>query len=92
VFHRILTIKTPIGRKARTAEITKGGPLIRTRSTDLATAGVQRVPKVAGVQNGLPIHGIGRDADRIAGVIDERVRAYSMNAGPGVVDRADAIA
>ena len=157
VFHRILTIKTPLGRKARTAEITKGGPLIRTRSTDLAAAGVQRVPKVAGVQNGLPIledgrtmdvanivwcsgftpgfswidvpildahgvpthdggvvtsepglyfvgllflyafsstmiHGIGRDADRIAGVIDERVRAYSMNAGPGVVDRADAIA
>ncbi len=157
VFHRILTIQTPLGRKARKAEITKGGPLIRTRSTDLAAAGVQRVPKVAGVQNGLPIledgrtmdvanivwcsgftpgfswidvpildahgvpthdggvvtsepglyfvgllflyafsstmiHGIGRDADRIAGVIDERVRAYSMNAGPGVVDRADAIA
>jgi putative flavoprotein involved in K+ transport len=157
VFHRILTIKTPIGRKARQGELTKGGPLIRTRSTDLAAAGVERVARVVGVRDGLPqledgrvmnvanvvwcsgfapgfswidlpvldahgvprhdggvvttepglyfvgllflyafsstmIHGIGRDADRIAGVIDERVRAYSMSAGPGVADRADAIA
>jgi putative flavoprotein involved in K+ transport len=157
VFHRILTIKTPIGRKARRAEITKGGPLIRTRAKDLAAAGVERVARVVGVKDGLPlledgrvmnvtnvvwcsgftpgfswidlpildangvprhdggvvttepglyfvgllflyafsstmIHGIGRDADRIAGVIDARVRDYSMSAGPGVADRADAIA
>ena len=38
------------------------------------------------------IHGIGRDADRIAGVIAARASAYSMSAGPAVVDRADAMA
>jgi hypothetical protein len=37
------------------------------------------------------IHGVGRDADRIAGVIDARARAYSMSAAPGV-GRVDAMA
>jgi putative flavoprotein involved in K+ transport len=157
VFHRILTIRTPLGRKASTSLLTKGGPLIRTRSKDLAGAGVERVSRVAGVRNGLPllddgttldvtnviwcsgftpgfswidlpifdergvpihhggvvtsepglffvglqflyaasstmIHGVGRDADRIAGVIDSRLRAYSMRAAPGDVDRAAAMA
>lgn len=157
LFHRVLSIRTPMGRKMRHTMLHQGGPLIRTRSNDLAAAGVERVPRVVGVQNGLPvledgrvldvtnivwcsgfgpgfswidlpildadgvpihdggivpsqpglyfvgllflyafssgmIHGVGRDADRIAGVIDDRVRSYSMRAAPREGVRADAMA
>jgi putative flavoprotein involved in K+ transport len=157
VFHRILTIRTAIGRKARQGTTSKGGPLIRTRSKNLAAAGVDRVPRVVGTRDGLPlledgrvlnvtnvvwcsgftpglswialpifdaqgapihdggvvqsesglyfvglfflyalsstmIHGVGRDAERIAGVIDSRVRAYSMTSAPDAGDREEAIA
>ena len=157
IFHRVLTVRTALGRKARVIELTKGGPLIRTRSKDLAAAGVTRLPRVVGAQQGLPlledgrtidaanivwcsgfspgfswidlpifdatgrpnqdggvvaaepglyfvglmflysfsstmIHGVGRDADRIAAAIDARVRAgYSMSA-PSDVERENAIA
>jgi len=157
VFHRILTIRTAIGRKARQGTTSKGGPLIRTRSKNLAAAGVERVPRVVGARDGLPlledgrvlnvtnvvwcsgftpglswielpifdaqgapihdggvvqsesglyfvglfflyalsstmIHGVGRDAERIAGVIDSGVRAYSMTSAPDAGDRDEAIA
>ena len=39
VFHRVLTTATPIGRKARPAIISKGGPLIRIKTRDLAAVG-----------------------------------------------------
>lgn len=55
VFHRVLTIKTPMGRKARPKALTRAAPLIRVKSRDLAGAGVERVPRVAGVRNGLPL-------------------------------------
>lgn len=55
VFHRVLTIKTPVGRKARPKALTRAAPLIRVKSRDLASAGVRRVPRVAGVRNGLPL-------------------------------------
>lgn len=54
IFHRVLTTKTPIGRKARPKWISTGEPLIRTKPKDLAAVGVERVPRVTGVQNGLP--------------------------------------
>ena len=38
------------------------------------------------------IHGVGRDAERIAGLIDSRVRAYSMSSAPDAGDREEAIA
>ncbi len=55
VFHRVLTVDTPIGRKVRPAVVSKGGPRIRVRSADLAAAGVGRLPRVAGVRDGLPV-------------------------------------
>ena len=55
VFHRILTLDTPIGRKARPKLITGGMPLIRTRSGDLAAAGVVRAPRMEGVRDGFPL-------------------------------------
>jgi putative flavoprotein involved in K+ transport len=55
IFHRILTINTPIGRKVRAKILTIGGPLIRVKPKDLAAAGVIRVPKTMGIRNGLPL-------------------------------------
>jgi putative flavoprotein involved in K+ transport len=68
VFHRLLTVRTPIGRKIRTKMLTQGGPLIRVKPKDLADVGVQRVPRVEGVNNGRPVLTDGRGLD-VANVI-----------------------
>jgi putative flavoprotein involved in K+ transport len=60
IFHRILTVDTPIGRKVRPVVVAKGGPLIRVKPKDLAAAGVERVPRTLGVKNGLPVLEDGR--------------------------------
>src|SRR5690242_17799960 len=44
-----------MGRRARPKMIHKAAPLIRTKSGDLSAAGVERVPRVIGVQGGLPL-------------------------------------
>ncbi|MCI0424516.1 MAG: NAD(P)/FAD-dependent oxidoreductase [Actinobacteria bacterium] len=53
IFHRVLTTDTPIGRKAR-PKMVKGDPLIRVKPKDLAAAGVESVPRTAGVVEGMP--------------------------------------
>ena len=63
LFHRVLTLDTPLGRKARPAIISKGALLIRLKPEDLAAAGVQRVPRVAGVRDGKPVLADGRVLD-----------------------------
>lgn len=55
LIHHILTIKTPIGRKMRKKFLSRGQPLVRLSPQDLADAGIQRVPRTAGVQDGLPV-------------------------------------
>src|SRR5262245_13751988 len=52
VFRHVLTVKTPIGRKARPAILAKGAPRIRVKGSDLVAAGVRRVPRVIGVREG----------------------------------------
>ncbi len=54
IFHRVLTTSTPIGRKVRPKWVATGEPLIRVKPKDLAAAGVERVPRVTGVQYGQP--------------------------------------
>jgi putative flavoprotein involved in K+ transport len=54
LFHRVLSVSTPIGRRARPALLTGGGPLIRVMPQDLAAAGVVRVPRTVGIERGLP--------------------------------------
>jgi len=54
LFHRVLTTDTPIGRKVRPKMIASGEPLIRVKPKDLAAAGVERVPRVTGVEDGMP--------------------------------------
>jgi putative flavoprotein involved in K+ transport len=68
VFHRLLTVQTPIGRRVRRAMFTQGAPLIRVKPQHLAAAGIQRVAKMSGVSNGLPILEDGRALD-VANVI-----------------------
>jgi putative flavoprotein involved in K+ transport len=63
VFHRILTIRTPMGRKARVRMLTSGAPLIRAKREDLTAAGVERVGRVAGVRDGKPVLDDGRVLD-----------------------------
>ncbi len=55
LFHRVLTVDTPIGRKLRPKFISQGGPLIRVKSKDLSRMGVERVPRTVGSRNGLPL-------------------------------------
>jgi putative flavoprotein involved in K+ transport len=52
VFRHVLTVKTPMGRKARSGVLTKGGLRIRVKAKDLEAAGVERVPRVVGVRGG----------------------------------------
>jgi putative flavoprotein involved in K+ transport len=63
VFHRVLTVRTPIGRKARAKMISAGLPRIRQRRAELDNAGVTWVDRVAGVTNGLPRLADGRILD-----------------------------
>jgi putative flavoprotein involved in K+ transport len=55
VFHRLLTVRTPMGRKARPRILGKGVPLIRVKKAQLAAAGVERLPRVVGVRDGRPL-------------------------------------
>jgi putative flavoprotein involved in K+ transport len=55
VFRHVLTVKTPPGRKARHAVLTRGGARIRVKASDIAAAGVEWLPRVTGVRNGLPL-------------------------------------
>lgn len=55
VGHHVLTIKTPLGRKIRPKVLVSAGPLVRVKPKDLLDAGIERVPKVVGVQSGLPL-------------------------------------
>jgi putative flavoprotein involved in K+ transport len=68
IFHRVLTTKTPIGRKVRPKWISSGEPLIRVKPKDLIAAGVARVPRVAGIQDGSPLLEDGR-AVTVANVV-----------------------
>jgi putative flavoprotein involved in K+ transport len=60
---RVLTVRTPIGRKARPHVLADGAPRIRVKSDDLAAAGVELVPRTVGVRDGLPLLEDGRVLD-----------------------------
>ncbi len=68
LFHRILSVANPIGRRARTKMLRGGGPLVRVKPGDLAAAGVRSVPRVVGVRDGLPLLEDGRVLD-VANVV-----------------------
>jgi putative flavoprotein involved in K+ transport len=68
VFHRIVTLDTPIGRQVRPKLIQRGMPLIRTRGRDLKAAGVTRAPRMEGVRDGFPLLADGT-VRRVSGVV-----------------------
>jgi putative flavoprotein involved in K+ transport len=65
---QVLTVDTPIGRKLRPKLMGVGTPLARVRRRDIAAAGIERVPRVAGARDGLPVLEDGR-ALEVANVV-----------------------
>ncbi|MDQ3672034.1 MAG: NAD(P)-binding domain-containing protein, partial [Actinomycetota bacterium] len=66
---RVLTVSTPLGRKAKTKIRSHGGPLLRVKRADLDAAGVERIhDRTVGAENGKPVLADGRVAD-VANVI-----------------------
>src|SRR5262249_45910814 len=61
--HHILTVGTPIGRKFRPKLLSHAAPLVRVKPWDLIDAGIERVPRVVGVQNGRPLLADNRTLD-----------------------------
>jgi putative flavoprotein involved in K+ transport len=54
-FRHVLTMRNPLGRRAREDAIRHSHPLIRNRLQDLKAAGVRRMPRMRGVANGKPV-------------------------------------
>jgi putative flavoprotein involved in K+ transport len=54
MFHRVMTVRNPLGRKVRENLHRKAGPVVRIKRKDLAAASVERVPRVVGALDGLP--------------------------------------
>jgi len=61
--HHILSLATPIGRKLRPKLLHSSSPLVRVKPADLIAAGVERVPRVVDVRDGLPLLEEGRTLD-----------------------------
>jgi len=55
LFHRVLSVDTPLGRRARPRMLHQAAPLIRTKTRALAAAGVVSVPRLVGTRDGLPL-------------------------------------
>ena len=53
--HRVLTVGTPIGRRMRPKLLSHGAPLVRVKPKDISAARIERVPRVVGVRDGLPL-------------------------------------
>jgi putative flavoprotein involved in K+ transport len=59
----VLTMRTPIGRKAARQLSNHGLPVARARRKDLLRVGVERVPRITGVRDGLPLRADGQTLD-----------------------------
>ena len=81
LFHRVLTVDTPMGRRARRKMLSMGTPLIRTREEDLAKVAVTRVPRVERVEHGLPVLADGRTLD-----VPNIVWCTGFNLGLSILD------
>ncbi|HSC90521.1 MAG TPA: NAD(P)-binding domain-containing protein [Gaiellaceae bacterium] len=64
----VLTVRTPVGRKLRPKLVGTTAPLGRVKPKDFTAAGVERVPRTAGVRDGRPLLEDGRVLD-VANVI-----------------------
>ena len=53
--HHVLTVRTRFGRKLRPKLLHQAAPLVRVKPQDLVNAGIERVPRVVGVKDRLPL-------------------------------------
>ena len=53
--HHVLTLGTPMGRKAYPKMLRRTTPLVRVKPKDLIEAGIKRVGKIVGVRDGKPL-------------------------------------
>lgn len=60
MFHHVLTMRTPMGRKFRSKMHGHGMPLIRTRPGQLERAGVRRIGKITAVRDGKAVSDDGK--------------------------------
>jgi putative flavoprotein involved in K+ transport len=60
MFHRLLTMRTPMGRKFRSKMHGHGMPLIRTRPGQLERAGVRRIGKITAIRDGKAVSDDGK--------------------------------
>ena len=51
----VLTLRTPMGRKARQAQLGHGVQLVRNKLADLDTAGITRIDRITEVRDGWPV-------------------------------------
>ena len=58
--HNIVTTRTPVGRKARPIIINSGAPLISVSMKNVNEAKVEHLPRLKGVEQGLPLLDDGR--------------------------------
>jgi putative flavoprotein involved in K+ transport len=65
---KILNTSTPIGRRVRPKMLHTGPPLVRIRPKELNDAGVERVTRIAGIEDGMPVTSDGVRLD-VANVI-----------------------
>lgn len=63
IFHRVLTVKTPMGRRMRPRVLTGSGPLIRVKRKELTKLGVKFCGRVEGVEDGRPVLEDGQTLD-----------------------------
>jgi putative flavoprotein involved in K+ transport len=59
----LLSMSTPIGRRARPKMMASGDPLFRTKPGDLVNASVQRLPRMTGVKDGKPLMADGQSPE-----------------------------
>ena len=67
-FRHVLTLRTPMGRKARRQSLDHGVQLVRNKLADLDAAGVSRIGRITEVRNGRPVTADG-DSPSIATVV-----------------------
>jgi putative flavoprotein involved in K+ transport len=61
--HHVLSLGTPIGRKNRPKLLHQATALIRVKPNDFVEAGIKRVSRVEGVQDGKPLLADGQTLD-----------------------------
>ena len=59
----LVTVRTPIGRRAKPRTLAHGDPLVRVKPKQLLAAGIERVPSVVAVRDGAPVLEDGRVLD-----------------------------